>query len=112
MNEAMNETEPQALFEAGEQPKPPPKPDPAILFYVEHRWLQNLAPMRTACFRCGTQSPVIFVPPDGDLYFGKKPRAGHPDITELVTREFASHGWKFEPRRSYCPTCKGLGASA
>jgi hypothetical protein len=98
-------------FEAGEQPKPPPKPDPAIQRYVDTKWLQNLSPMRTACFRCGVDSPVIFVPERASLWWGKPPR-GRPDDTETVVRAFAKEGWQFEPRRAYCPTCKGLGLPA
>ena len=104
------EAEAKALFEQGEAPKAP-KPDPAIVDYVEHKWYQPLGAMRTSCFRCGKLSPVIFAPP-GVTAFGGPLGRGEVDNTGAVQQEFTNLGWRFELRRSYCPTCKGLGSTA
>lgn len=111
--DARLEAEAKAIFEAGEQPKPPPKPDPAIVTYVTHKWYQPLGAMRTSCFRCGADSPVIFAT-EGVAVFGDLSRLGRGEVdnTGVIQRELAKHGWRFEMRRAYCPTCKGLGLSA
>ncbi|HEX8809795.1 MAG TPA: hypothetical protein VF760_12460 [Xanthobacteraceae bacterium] len=105
--------EQRAVFEQGQQPKAP-KPDPAIIDYVLRKWHQMLDPMRTACFRCGAESPVIFLTMGGVTTFGgpvNKAR-GEFDNTAEVQAKLAKHGWVFELRRSYCPSCKGLGSTA
>ena len=109
-DEARIAAEAKRLFEQGEAPKAP-KPDPAIVDYVEHKWYQPLGAMRTSCFRCGKLSPVIFAPP-GVTAFGGPLGRGEVDNTGAVQQEFTNLGWRFEMRRSYCPTCKGLGSTA
>jgi hypothetical protein len=75
------------------------------------KWFQQLAPFRTNCFRCGVDSPIVHNRV-GTLAFGdtKQIRRGDTDITNDVITAFERIGWKFQKRRSYCPTCKKLGS--
>lgn len=77
--------------------------------YVGTKWVQNVAPMRTNCYRCNADSPIIHAPV-GTIAFGTKLKRGERDITQEVTIAFATIGWRFQFRRAYCPTCKGLGS--
>lgn len=82
--------------------------------YVNHLWVQTMAAIRTRCFHCGADSPIIHVPSKGAIAFGNPRllRSGpHKirDLTQDVQLAFAKQGWKFQLRRSYCPSCKGLG---
>lgn len=84
--------------------------------YVNHLWVQNLVPIRTQCIVCHQDSEIIYVP-IGTVAFGNPNmlRRGNShnkdrDITEDVTRGFAKIGWKFQFKRSYCPSCKNLGS--
>ena len=94
-----------------EKPAPPVK-DP-IEEYNEYfgKGFQQLVPIRTNCFRCSTDSPVVYTRL-GTLAFGdtKMIRRGEVDITNDVTMAFEKIGWRFQKRRSYCPTCKNLGS--
>lgn len=96
------------VFEQGEAPKAPPRADPAIEAYVKKKWTQPLMIMRTACFRCGKDSPVVFVQP-GQVTFGGPTDRGLVDNTASVIQELTKIDWRFELRRAYCPTCKNLG---
>lgn len=80
------------------------------LAYVRDKWVQNITPMRTACFRCGVDSPIIHVPL-GTIAFGVPVKRGETDVTRAVQLAFDKIGWKFQNRRSYCPTCRGLGST-
>lgn len=73
-------------------------------------WFQQLVPVRTVCLRCGTDSPIVFLPM-GELRFGAKgigPPTG-PDITEAAIKAFNEIHWHFAYEKAYCPTCKGFG---
>jgi hypothetical protein len=91
--------------------------DPKAEFkkYVEEKWVQQLQPLRTKCYRCGKDSPIVHIP-IGGIPFGnpgllkKMRREGDPDMTEAAIEAFAAEGWRFQLRKSYCPMCKGLGA--
>jgi hypothetical protein len=101
--------------------KPPPEIDPVeeAAAYVNHKWFQQLAPIKTECYRCHAESPIVNVH-QGVLAFGNPLVRGlnhrnrnknniENDITKEVIEAFAKVGWKFQLRRSYCPKCKGLG---
>jgi hypothetical protein len=87
--------------------------------YVTHQWFQLLMPVKSTCYRCKAESPVVHVPwgdPMGEvLAFGnprllrRGNRKAH-DITKETVAAFAAAGWKYQLRRAYCPTCKGLGS--
>jgi hypothetical protein len=83
--------------------------------YVSHLWVQVLTPIRTRCYRCHRDSPIVHVP-EGAMAFGNPRllRRGngqkHRDITRDSIEAFGKIGWKFQLRRSYCPDCKGLGS--
>jgi hypothetical protein len=89
--------------------------------YVMHEWFQLKAPLQTTCFRCKSVSPVVFIPwgdPQGEaLAFGNPRLLNRPggrkarDITKETVAAFAAVGWKYQLRRAYCPTCKGLGSA-
>jgi hypothetical protein len=95
------------------EPKPDleKEPDPAqeIADYCLHLWVQHLAPIRTRCWRCKKDSPVVYVPA-GAMLFGAQGRRGQVDVTKQAVLAFAQQGWKFQLHRSYCPDCKNLGA--
>ncbi len=81
-----------------------------IADYISRRWFQQLAPIRTCCWRCRTDSPVVHVPM-GTLAFGQRVGRLERDITPDVQQAFDKIGWKFQHKRSYCPQCKGLGST-
>jgi hypothetical protein len=87
------------------------KADPVdeALAYVRDKWVQNITPMRTACFRCGVDSPIIHVPL-GTIAFGVPVKRGETDVTRAVQLAFDKIGWKFQNRRSYCTQCRNLGS--
>jgi hypothetical protein len=93
--------------------KKSPDKDPIeeVNHYVAEKWFQQLVPLRTQCFRCRADSPMVFVP-NGTLAFGddRMLRRGDRDITPTVVAAFEKIGWRFQRRRSFCPTCKGLGS--
>ncbi|HKD44701.1 MAG TPA: hypothetical protein VKD24_03520 [Candidatus Angelobacter sp.] len=82
--------------------------------YKDNRWIQQIVPMRTRCFRCRCDSDVVHVP-FGAICMGDPAaiavakRRKEKDVTNDVIEEFAKIGWRIEPWRSYCPTCKALG---
>ena len=87
-------------------------PEVELRKYVDECWVQQLFPIRTQCFRCRKDSPIVFVPL-GVVLFGIPPRRdqrGQPDVTKATVAAFAKEGWKFQLRKSYCPECKNLGA--
>ena len=84
--------------------------------YVLHQWVQNLAAVRTQCIVCHKDSDIIYLP-IGTIAFGnptmlRRGNSTHKDrdITEDAVRGFAKIGWKFQFKRSYCPSCKNLGS--
>lgn len=79
--------------------------------YVNYRWLQKMVPVRTACYHCKKDSPVIYVH-QGVATFNhpERKRRGYRDITEELRYGFADLGWKIQLNRSFCPDCKGLGS--
>lgn len=78
--------------------------------YVEKFWVQQLVPIKTRCWRCRKDSPIVYVP-QGAMLFGTTPKyRGQVDVTRETIAEFAKVGWKFQLRKSYCPDCKNLGA--
>jgi hypothetical protein len=87
--------------------------------YVNHQWVQVLTPIRTRCYRCHKDSPIVHVP-EGAMAFGNPRllRRGQPnqhqnkyrDITRDTIKAFGDQGWQFQLRRSYCPDCKRLGS--
>ena len=91
-------------------PTPPTVKDPVEEAgeYVSRHWLQQLTAVRTQCYRCAANSPIVHVPL-GTIAFGNPLRRNEVDITEEVVIAFATIGWRFQKRKSYCPTCKGLG---
>jgi hypothetical protein len=101
------------------KPETEASPVEEAVSYVHNFWFQQLVPVRSRCYRCHKDSPVVHVP-HGALAFGnpRMLRTGgsrrERDVIRDVTREtvfaFASIGWKFQLRRSYCPDCKGLGS--
>lgn len=105
---APNVTRPQHL----EDPEDYKKNDPVqqVIDYVNRFWIQELAPIRTRCYRCRQDSPVVHIPP-GALTFGtRRLRPREVDVTKQAVEEFAKVGWKLQLRRSYCPNCKNLGS--
>ncbi len=102
----------QAIAEGkGDEPAPVAPPDYMLEQYF-NKWFQQLVPLRTCCFRCLVDSPMVFVPHGTCLFGGdpKKLRRGDRDITEEVVTAFEKTGWKMQNGKSYCPTCKGLGS--
>jgi hypothetical protein len=91
-------------------PAPVKSPEEEYAAYFA-KWFQQLAPFRTNCFRCGVDSPIVHNRV-GTLAWGdtKQIRRGDTDITNDVITAFERIGWKFQKRRSYCPTCKKLGS--
>ena len=81
--------------------------------YETNKWFQQMTPVRTCCFRCRVDSPAIHVAMPGTgkpaLAMGEKLHRGEVDISGQVIEAFGALGWRFEKRRAYCPTCKGLG---
>lgn len=77
--------------------------------YVNDKWLQQLVPLRTQCFRCRKDSPVVHVP-YGRIAFGGPVGRHDRDVTDAVIEAFAAIGWRFQKRKSYCDSCKGLGS--
>lgn len=73
------------------------------------KWFQQLVPIRTNCFRCGIDSPIVHTT-YGPLAFGGPIRRGERDVTEDVVQAFEKIGWRFQKNRSYCGTCKKLGS--
>ena len=90
--------------------------------YVSHKWFQHMAAYRTTCYRCGKDSPMVWINTDPGKGFAACVLAfGNPrllksnsrlyrDITKDVQLAFAKEGWKFQFRRSYCPLCKDMGS--
>ena len=75
-------------------------------------WALRMMPVRTLCYRCRRDSPIVFIVEPGDapeICFGGHPTRGRTDITGPLVEEFSKLGWSFQKRRSYCPTCKGQG---
>lgn len=92
--------------------KPPAEKDPVedLADYLSNRWFQQLAPIRTCCYRCRIDSPVVHAPM-GTLAFGQHVGRNERDITPAVAAAFEKIGWKFQHKKSYCPQCKGLGST-
>lgn len=78
--------------------------------YIANRWFQILGPIRTCCYRCRAESPVVHAP-SGTLAFGQHIGRNEKDITRDVMLAFEKIGWKFQHKKSYCPQCKGLGSA-
>jgi hypothetical protein len=99
-------------------PKPDTDPVVEAKSYVLYEWFQPLMAVRTCCYRCHAQSPIIYVPYGGAVAFGDPRMLRHPagggrkklDITKDAVLGFARLGWKFQLRAAYCPQCKGLGS--
>jgi len=104
--------------------KPESEPDPIeeSTKYVNHKWFQHMAAFRTCCYRCGKDSPLVWVNTDPGKGFNgvvlafdnlrmlKSAGRQYRDITREVQMEFAKEKWKFQFRRSYCPLCKDMGS--
>ncbi len=104
----------EAIAQAQQTDELPPVPAGQLddLAKYADKWFQQLVPVRTNCFRCRVDSPMVFVP-HGTCLFGddpKKLRRGDRDITEDVTIAFEKIGWKMQRHKSYCRNCKGLGS--
>jgi hypothetical protein len=85
--------------------------------YVHNHWFEPLLAVKSRCFRCHADSPVVYVP-YGTPAFGDKSVLSKVknsyfsrDITKEAIKAFADVGWKMQRGRSYCPTCKGLGST-
>lgn len=78
--------------------------------YIGNRWFQQLAAIRTCCYRCRAESPVVHAKM-GTLAFGQRTGRNEIDITKDVMLAFDKIGWKFQHKKSYCPQCKGLGSA-
>jgi hypothetical protein len=102
-----------AVKQALVTPKPNPPPDPIeeIAAYVRDKWFQQMVAIRTCCFRCHIESPIVYGPQPGVLAFGAPVGRNDRDISDCVVHEFEKIGWRFQKRRSYCPNCKGLGST-
>ena len=76
------------------------------------KWVEQVMPFRTLCYRCRRDSPVVYIINPGtplDIRFGGPGDPRRTDIANPLIEAFGRVGWSFEPRRSYCPTCKGQG---
>ena len=93
------------------EPAPAPAADPLedAEVYVNESWFQQMVPLRTRCFRCRQDSPIVYAP-NGTLAFGRPVGRHDRDITDAVIAAFGSIGWRFQKRKSYCPSCRGLGS--
>ncbi|HWS65696.1 MAG TPA: hypothetical protein VN325_23300 [Steroidobacteraceae bacterium] len=111
-----------SVYEGAVKFKPPAEIDPVeeAASYVNHHWFQQLVAVKSECYRCHAQSPIVHLPYAGVLAFGNPQmlRRGHGgahtkprDITDEAKKAFAAVGWKFQLRRSYCPKCKDLGST-
>lgn len=86
-----------------------------LAHYVNHYWFQPLFPVRTRCYRCHVDSPMVFLPLgvvafDDPRLVRRLRFRNETDITKETIEAFAKLGWKFQLRKSYCPACKGLGS--
>lgn len=99
------------------KPETEASPIEEAVSYVHHQWVQVLTPIRTRCYRCHKDSPIVHVP-EGAMAFGNprllrkgsNSRSNYRDITRDTIEAFGRIGWKFQLRRSYCNDCKGLGS--
>jgi uncharacterized membrane protein len=101
------------------KPETEASPVEEAVAYVSHQWVQVLTPIRTRCYRCHEDSPIVHVP-EGAMAFGNprllrrgqnnQHKQNYRDITRDTITAFGNIGWRFQLRRSYCPKCKGLGS--
>jgi hypothetical protein len=101
------------------KPETEASPVEEAVAYVSHQWVQVLTPIRTRCYHCHQDSPIVHVP-EGAMAFGnprllrkgngQNPNAKYRDITRDAIAAFGDIGWQFQLRRSYCPQCKRLGS--
>ena len=82
--------------------------------YYNNYWFQPMLSVRTRCYICKKDSPVVQAPwgetvAFGDPHLSKRHGKKLKDMTADLVRAFAQVGWKYQYRRAYCPTCKGLG---